>query len=232
MSTAETNKPATTGIGAHLGSHLRENGMMLALIAIVLFFFIIVRAVQGVDFLSAQNITNLFLQNSYVIIMALGMLLVIVAGHIDLSVGSILALCGVCAGAMMQGVTLDFAGVILYPPVWAVVVLTLMLGAGLATPSFAADLLDISLRDDAAEIGHEPPEHSRLVHPAQHRVRPFPVGQHVQDHRRLAMRAARQDGAFGLPLHQAGGRVSDPSGDSGQKGLVAISQTWPSGSAK
>ena len=84
MSTAETNKPATSGIGAHLGSHLRENGMMLALVAIVLFFFVIVRATQGVDFLSAQNITNLFLQNSYVIIMALGMLLVIVAGHIDL----------------------------------------------------------------------------------------------------------------------------------------------------
>ena len=35
------------------------------------------------------NLTNLVLQNSYVIIMALGMLLVIVAGHIDLSVGSV-----------------------------------------------------------------------------------------------------------------------------------------------
>jgi putative multiple sugar transport system permease protein len=33
------------------------------------------------------NITNLFLQNSYIIIMALGMLIVIVGGHIDLSVG-------------------------------------------------------------------------------------------------------------------------------------------------
>ena len=38
------------------------------------------------------NLTNLFLQNSYVIIMALGMLLVIVAGHIDLSVGSVVGL--------------------------------------------------------------------------------------------------------------------------------------------
>ncbi len=114
MSTAETNKPAgaKTGIGAHLGSHLRENGMMLALIAIVLFFFIIVRALQGVDFLSAQNITNLFLQNSYVIIMALGMLLVIVAGHIDLSVGSVAAFTGAVASVLMVRVGLPVLMVI------------------------------------------------------------------------------------------------------------------------
>ena len=61
------------------------------------FFSVMVRATQGVDFLSAQNITNLFLQNSYVIIMALGMLLVIVAGHIDLSVGSVAAFTGAVA---------------------------------------------------------------------------------------------------------------------------------------
>ncbi|MCZ8152387.1 MAG: sugar ABC transporter permease, partial [Rhodobacteraceae bacterium] len=88
------------GIGAHLGGHLRENGMILALVAIVLFFTVIVRVTQGVDFLSAQNITNLFLQNSYVIIMALGMLLVIVAGHIDLSVGSVVGFTGAVAAVL------------------------------------------------------------------------------------------------------------------------------------
>ena len=88
------------GIGAHLGGHLRENGMMMALVAIVAFFTIIVQAVLGVDFLSAQNITNLFLQNSYVIIMALGMLLVIVAGHIDLSVGSVVGFTGAVAAVL------------------------------------------------------------------------------------------------------------------------------------
>ena len=71
------------GIGAHLGGHLRESGMLLALVAIVVFFTLVLRFVppSPIDFLSAQNITNLFLQNSYVIIMALGMLMVIVAGH-------------------------------------------------------------------------------------------------------------------------------------------------------
>ena len=88
------------GIGAHLGGHLRENGMMMALVAIVLFFTLMVRVLLGVDFLSAQNITNLFLQNSYVIIMALGMLLVIVAGHIDLSVGSVVGFTGAVAAVL------------------------------------------------------------------------------------------------------------------------------------
>ena len=88
------------GLGAHLGGHLRENGMLVALVAIVFFFTLVVRAAIDVDFLSAQNITNLFLQNSYVIIMALGMLLVIVAGHIDLSVGSVAAFTGAVAATL------------------------------------------------------------------------------------------------------------------------------------
>ena len=62
-------------------------------------------------------------------ILAIGMLLVILNGGIDLSVGSTLGLAGCIAGFLMQGVTLSSFGVILYPPVWAVVVLTCALGA-------------------------------------------------------------------------------------------------------
>ena len=47
------------------------------------------------------NLTNLILQNSYIIIMALGMLLVIVAGHIDLSVGSVCGFVGAVAAVLM-----------------------------------------------------------------------------------------------------------------------------------
>jgi len=47
------------------------------------------------------NLTNLLLQNSYVVIMALGMLLVIVAGHIDLSVGSVCGFIGALAAVLM-----------------------------------------------------------------------------------------------------------------------------------
>ncbi len=108
-----------TGFGGHMGNHLRENGMLMALVAIVVFFLIVVRVFEGVDFLSAQNITNLFLQNSYVIIMALGMLLVIVAGHIDLSVGSVVGFTGAVAAVLT--VNLDW-------PVWAVVPSCLLVG--------------------------------------------------------------------------------------------------------
>jgi putative multiple sugar transport system permease protein len=114
---AETT--AQKGLSAHLGGHLRENGMLMALVAIVLFFYAVVGISQGVDFLSAQNITNLFLQNSYVIIMALGMLLVIVAGHIDLSIGSVVGFTGAVAAVLT--VNLGW-------PVWAVVPTCLLVG--------------------------------------------------------------------------------------------------------
>src|SRR5690606_6693055 len=49
------------------------------------------------------NLTNIILQNSYIIVMALGMLLVIVAGHIDLSVGSVSGFVGALAAMLMVG---------------------------------------------------------------------------------------------------------------------------------
>jgi len=112
------SKPGSA-MRAQLGGNLRENGMVLALLAIVLFFLVMVRTTQGVDFLSAQNITNLFLQNSYVIIMALGMLLVIVSGHIDLSVGSVAAF----TGAVSAVLTVKLGW-----PFWAVIPATLVMG--------------------------------------------------------------------------------------------------------
>jgi putative multiple sugar transport system permease protein len=92
-----TEAKKTSGAG---GANLREYGMLIAFAAIVVFFTVILRVRDDVDFLSAQNITNVFLQNAHIIIMALGMLLVIVAGHIDLSVGSIAAFVGAVSAAM------------------------------------------------------------------------------------------------------------------------------------
>ncbi len=63
-------------------------------------------------------------------LLSIGMLLVILNGGIDLSVGSVLALCGVVAGALMQGVTIEPLGVIHSTRrSWAVVVITCVLGA-------------------------------------------------------------------------------------------------------
>jgi putative multiple sugar transport system permease protein len=78
-------------------SNVREYGMLIALIAIMGFFQY---ATEGILF-KPVNITNLVLQNSYIIIMALGMLLIIVSGWIDLSVGSVAAFVGAIAAVMM-----------------------------------------------------------------------------------------------------------------------------------
>ncbi|MDX8512169.1 ABC transporter permease [Mesorhizobium sp. VK23E] len=97
-------------------------------------FFALIAIIVVFSFLSPNYLTvsNLLIMSSHVAIygiLAIGMLVVILSGGIDLSVGSILALCGVVAGALMQGVELKPLGVILFAPVWAVVVLTCSLGA-------------------------------------------------------------------------------------------------------
>ncbi len=108
------------GLGAHLGGHLRENGMLVALVAIVALFSILLQVQpQPVNFLQPQNITNIFLQNGHVIILALGMLLVIVAGHIDLSVGSVAAFTGAVAAWLTVKMGLPF---------YIVIPLTLVVG--------------------------------------------------------------------------------------------------------
>lgn len=96
------------GIGSYLVKHLREYGLLFALIAIMLFF----QVVTDGTLLKPVNITNLFLQNSYIIIMALGMLMVIVAGHIDLSVGSVMGFVGALAAVMLVNWDLPVAVVI------------------------------------------------------------------------------------------------------------------------
>jgi putative multiple sugar transport system permease protein len=110
----EQSKKGT--IASYFASHLRDYGMLLALAAIMVFFQF---ATDG-TLLRPVNITNLFLQNSYIIIMALGMLLVIVAGHIDLSVGSIVGFVGAFAAILMVNYGL---------PVYAVIPICLLLGA-------------------------------------------------------------------------------------------------------
>jgi putative multiple sugar transport system permease protein len=78
-------------------NNLRSYGMLLSLLAIMLFF----QVVTDGTLLQPVNLTNLVLQNSYIVIMALGMLLVIVTGHIDLSVGSVAGFIGAVAAVLM-----------------------------------------------------------------------------------------------------------------------------------
>ncbi|MCH1639157.1 sugar ABC transporter permease [Paenibacillus timonensis] len=77
--------------------NIRQYGMIIALIFITVLFQIL----TGGILLKPLNITNLILQNSYILVLAIGMVLVIITGHIDLSVGSIAAFIGALAAIMM-----------------------------------------------------------------------------------------------------------------------------------
>ncbi|MBL0727055.1 multiple monosaccharide ABC transporter permease [Piscinibacter sp. HJYY11] len=83
--------------GNFLKANMREYGMLLSLVVIMGLFQVLTDG----TLLRPLNLTNLVLQNSYIVIMALGMLLVIVAGHIDLSVGSVCGFIGALAAVLM-----------------------------------------------------------------------------------------------------------------------------------
>ena len=77
--------------------NLRQSGIYIAFALIVLLFTVL----TGGDLLQPQNISNIIVQHSYILILAIGMILVIIAGHIDLSVGSVVAACGAVAAVLM-----------------------------------------------------------------------------------------------------------------------------------
>ncbi len=78
------------GLKALATKNIRQSGIAIAFVAIIGLFSIL----TGGLLLSPGNLTNIVLQYSYVLILSIGMLIVIVAGHIDLSVGSLLGLAG------------------------------------------------------------------------------------------------------------------------------------------
>ncbi|AWL38268.1 MULTISPECIES: multiple monosaccharide ABC transporter permease [Streptomyces] len=108
--TAKTPPPAPPGDGGGgtgdglwalmLGGmrrNMRQYGMLMALGLIVVLFAVW----SGGDLLLPRNVSNLVLQNSYILILAIGMMLVIIAGHIDLSVGSLTAFIGAMSAVLM-----------------------------------------------------------------------------------------------------------------------------------
>jgi putative multiple sugar transport system permease protein len=97
-------------------ANMRDYALLLSLLAIMIYFQF---TTNGTLFMPV-NMTNIILQNSYIVIMALGMLLIIVAGHIDLSVGSVSGFIGAVAAVLMVNYKLD--------PFFAVIV-CLALGA-------------------------------------------------------------------------------------------------------
>jgi putative multiple sugar transport system permease protein len=117
--TEPVGPPPTSKIGStisHIVTDLGKNGIFIALIVVVVLFTILTDGIL----LRPQNISNLIVQNGYILILAIGMVLVIVAGHIDLSVGSVAAFVGAVSGVF--AVTMDM-------PWWLAIILSLLVGA-------------------------------------------------------------------------------------------------------
>lgn len=99
------NSPATpptppglrTRLSAYLMSHVRQSGMVVALVAIVLLFQVWTSGIL----LKPLNVTNIIQQNGYILVLAIGMVIVIINGHIDLSVGSVAGFIGAMSAVLM-----------------------------------------------------------------------------------------------------------------------------------
>lgn len=99
-----------------LSVNLRQYGILAALAVIIVLF----QGLTGGRLLLPGNVNNLIQQNAYVLILAVGMVIVIIAGHIDLSVGSLAAMVGAIAAIAMTQWNL---------PWWAAVILAIFAGA-------------------------------------------------------------------------------------------------------
>lgn len=95
---------------------------------IALAVLIVVFGLLSDSFLTVPNLITMTKHVAINAVISLGMLLVILKGGIDLSVGSIVGLSGVVAGELLQGFNLGFVDMIAYPPVWGVIVLCIAVG--------------------------------------------------------------------------------------------------------
>jgi putative multiple sugar transport system permease protein len=88
---------AMAGLKDLFTRNMRQSGIVVAFVAIVGLFTILTDGVL----LSPGNVTNIMLQYSYILILAIGMVIVIIGGHIDLSVGSVVALTGAVSAVLV-----------------------------------------------------------------------------------------------------------------------------------
>jgi putative multiple sugar transport system permease protein len=87
----------TSNLRELLSRNLRQSGIYVAFVVIVALFAVLTDG----KLLAPGNITNIVLQYSYILILAIGMVIVIIAGHIDLSVGSVTALTGAVSAVLV-----------------------------------------------------------------------------------------------------------------------------------
>lgn len=106
------------------GRLILEGRAFMALLVVIIVFSIL-----SPNYLTTSNMLTMSSHVAVYALLAMGQLLVILNGGIDLSVGSTLGLSGMIAGFLMQGVRVDLFGVVLYPSVWVVVIASCLMGA-------------------------------------------------------------------------------------------------------
>lgn len=121
MSTETGTRPPTDAVTPIAGTRrlaidIRQYGILAALVVIIVLFQVLTSG----RLLMPGNVNNLIQQNSYVLILAIGMVMVIIGGHIDLSVGSVVAMVGAVAALAMNDWHL---------PWWLAVLVALLVGA-------------------------------------------------------------------------------------------------------
>lgn len=128
MSTSTQHRDAATSPrrrgSLDIARLLLEGRAFFALLAVIVIFSLL-----SPNYLTVNNILTMSSHVAVYALLAIGMLLVILNGGIDLSVGSTLGLSGVFAGFLMQGIRLKMFGVALFPSVWVVVIICCLVGA-------------------------------------------------------------------------------------------------------
>lgn len=129
-------------VASFLTSNIRNYSMIMMLVLIMIVFAFLTNGVN----MNSRNISNIIIQNSYILILATGMLLVIILANIDLSVGSVLAFVGAISAMMYN------AGIGLFLTVVFSIVIGLLIGvfqgfwvAYLRIPAFIVTLAGLSL---------------------------------------------------------------------------------------
>ncbi len=102
---------------------LKENTMLLVLVAVMFLFEVLIRVTDNGSLFVPANVNNIILQNSYVLILAAGMLLcILTGGNIDLSVGSVICLVGAIAATLIVN---------LHCNIYLAIILSLVIGTAI-----------------------------------------------------------------------------------------------------
>ncbi|WP_379066646.1 ABC transporter permease [Mesorhizobium sp. UC22_110] len=151
MDATEHNGPSTGSLGTTAKTVLREAGIGIALIVLIIVFSLTTQ-----HFLTSSNITNILTQVTINLVLSIGMTFVILIGGIDLSVGSVLAFAAVVAGTVMTLPGLDPTVAVMLATISAVAagilfgLLNGLVSAWWGIPSFIVTLGTLNIARGAA----------------------------------------------------------------------------------